>query len=400
MKKYNIVTKNKYINNEKNSLNFYWRKIKPSYKILITILITLGILIGIFYGFGSWYQQKHKNQPITLGMTFIADYASYLGVDPHKTMLALRDDLGYKHFRLVSYWNDIESTQGNYDFTELDWEVKQVSQVHGSVSLAIGLRQPRWPECHIPTWAQNTPTSYWYPKLLNFMTAVATRYKDNPTVTSYQLENEYFLNVFANCPDSTRPRLIEEFNLVKKINPSKPVIISLSNNYIGFPTGQPRPDIYGVSVYKRVWDKNISHRYFEYPFPSWWYSARAGVTELLTGKPSVIHELQAEPWPPKGINDASQTELAKSMTPKLLRERIKYAEKSGINNIDLWGGEWWYEELTKYNNPGFWNVAKDEMKSVRNSNMKLHQKLNNQQSLNTTTNFFASERINYQKIIN
>jgi hypothetical protein len=47
----------------------------------------------------------------------------------------------------------------------------------------------------------------------------------------------------------------------------------------GFPTGQPQPDEFSISVYRRVWDAGWTHRYMEYPFPAWYYAFLAGIAE-------------------------------------------------------------------------------------------------------------------------
>jgi hypothetical protein len=310
-----------------------------------------------------WYQQKHKNEKLTYGVTFISGYARYFDLDPHETMLALRDDLGFKRFRLVSYWDEIEKTQGTYDFSDLDWQFDRVDEVGGQVSLAIGLRQPRWPECHAPTWVDPAKNDVWNPELQKFMKAVIERYKDRPSLKSYQLENEYFLGVFGECKafGSDRQRLIDEYNLVKATDSKTPVIVSLSNNYLGVPVGQPRPDVFGVSVYKRVFDQTITKRYFEYPFASWHYASRAGWSELLTGRPSMLHELQAEPWPPTDIKSASIEEQDKSMNAKRLKERIDYGEATGFRDIDLWGGEWWYWRKVKMGDPSLWEAVRNNI---------------------------------------
>src|SRR5581483_8742725 len=88
--------------------------------------------------------------------------------------------LGMKQVRLVSYWGDIEPTKGSYDFSTLDWEFALANQYHTKVSLAVGLRQPRWPECHQPDWVNGEPSSVWEPQLYKFMQAVVDRYKNNP----------------------------------------------------------------------------------------------------------------------------------------------------------------------------------------------------------------------------
>jgi len=85
--------------------------------------------------------------------------------------------------------------------------------------LSLGLRQPRWPECHVPVWAANEPYNVWYPQLMTFITAVVNRYKNNPALGSYELENEYFLKAFGTCHQTIQEnRLIAEYNLVKNLD--------------------------------------------------------------------------------------------------------------------------------------------------------------------------------------
>lgn len=353
------------INTSKPSSKYFvWIKQRRLWqRIVIYIFVFIILFAAQAYAIAFWYQQRHKNETLIYGVTFIADYARYLGLDANETFLALRDDLGFQRFRLVSYWEDIETSPGVYDFSELDWQFDRVGEVGGKVTLAIGLRQPRWPECHIPTWLEDQPETVWYPQLKNIMRATIERYRNRPELQSYQLENEYFLSVFGECKKfgSPRSRLIDEFNFVKNLDPDHKLILSLANNYWGIPTGQPRADQFGISVYKRVYDYTVTHRYLEYPFPSWYYSWRSGLTEIFTGRSSMLHELQAEPWPPMDIRDASIAEQNKSMNANRLSERIGYGRNTGFREIDLWGGEWWYWRKVHFNDPSLWNVVKKEI---------------------------------------
>ncbi len=351
---------------EAKKFRHWWQHRRRWQKVLLILAILTSLFFMQAYAIAYWYQQKHKNEPLNYGVTFITTYAEYLGLNPQETFLALRDDLGFTHFRLVSYWNKIETSPGVYDFSDLDWLFDRIEEVNGKVSLSVGLRQPRWPECHAPDWMHNKSLDEWYPGLKNIMSAVVNRYKDRPALQSYQLENEYFLGVFGDCKEfaTTRERLVEEFNLVKSLDPSHPVILSLANNYFGIPIGEPRPDIYGISIYKRVFDYTITHRYFEYPFPAWYYSWRSGLMEIITGKSSMAHELQAEPWAPTPLVDTSLEEQNKSMDPNRLADRIKYARDTGYKDIYLWGGEWWYWRKVHFNDPSLWETVKSEMTEI------------------------------------
>lgn len=344
-----------------------WRKIF----LIISTIVFLFTMTS--YGVAEWYIHKHNHEPLEIGASFTPDYAKSFGLDPKDTLNAMLGDLGLKQIRLVSYWDNIEPTPGKYDFSELDWQFALANKYGAKVSLAIGLRQPRWPECHQPAWVDGEPKNVWQPKLYDFMTAVVNRYKTNPALGSYELENEFFMTVFGECTDFDRSRLIEEFSLVKKTDPSHIVVVSRSDNWIGIPVGRPTPDRFAVSIYKRVWDYTFTHRYFEYPLPSWFYASLAGYGEIISGKDMIIHELQAEPWTPKGqdIHTASLQEQFKSMDAKRLTARVEYAKNTGIRTIDLWGAEWWYWLKVKQDDPSVWNAAKQAIVDAKHQNQKL-----------------------------
>lgn len=348
-----------------------WRKILTS---LITIFL---VMLGGMYGIAEWYIHQHANQPLELGATFISSYASDLGVDPHQTLQAILEPtsqggLGMKSVRLVSYWNNIEPTPGKYDFSGLDWQFALANQYGAKVSLAIGLRQPRWPECHIPDWASSEPKSAWESQLNNFIVAVINHYKDNPALQSYQLENEFFMKIFGQCSNFDRSRLVAEAKLVKATDPTHTLIISRSDNWVGVPVRQPTPDEFGISVYKRVYDYHFTRRYVEYPLPPWYYAFLAGAEKLISGKDMMIHELQAEPWLKSGpIQSSTQAEQAKSMTPELLKNRITYAEDTGMKTIELWGAEYWYWQKTKQNNPQYWSIVQQAVDAANMHNQRL-----------------------------
>ncbi len=334
-------------------------------KVAICLMLIVFFVVSTMYGIARWYIWQNQDRPMVVGVTFIPSYARYYDLDPKQTMRALIDELNVKQFRLVSYWDESEPNQGHYDFSELDWQFKYAEDAGAKVSLAIGLRQPRWPECHMPKWAMDQTKEQWQNELKKYMKTVIERYKSSPALESYQLENEYFMTVFGECPDHSRDRLIDEYHFVKQIDPEHPVIISRSNNAVGLPIGQPRPDEFGISIYKRVWDKNITKRYFEYPFPAWFYGFLAGAGKIATGKDMIIHELQAEPWAPSETKTASLAEQDKSLDPDRLRQRFTYGEATGMREMYLWGVEWWYWRKVKFNDPGVWDVAKQEINRIQ-----------------------------------
>lgn len=316
------------------------------------------------YGIAQWYIHSQASQPLRYGVSFIPDYANSLGVDP-KTNLDALLGIGVKQLRLVSYWSDVEQTPGSYDFSQLDWQFQKAETAKAKIILTVGLRQPRWPECHAPAWTTNEATSVWRPQLLAYMRATIERYKYSPSLESYQLENEYFLRGFGTCTDFSRDRLVTEYQLIKSLDSKHPIIVGRSNNAVGFPVGQPQPDAFSISIYKRVWDANFSHRYLEYPFPAWFYGFLAGTQQILLHKDMTIGELQAEAWPPNGqtIPQTSLTEQNKSLNAQRLRDRFAYGEATGMRDILLWGGEYWYYRLVILHDPSVWTTAQQIFKT-------------------------------------
>jgi hypothetical protein len=339
----------------------YWRR--GRWQKFVTVLIALAILLtGSMYGIARWYIHLESGKPLQMGVSFVPDYAQSLGVDPKATMDSLIN-IGVRQFRLVSYWSDMEPAPGQYDFSQLDWQFQKAEAAHAKVILTVGLRQPRWPECHAPGWVDTSqPDSQWQPQLEAFMQKVVERYKSSPSLQSYQVENEYFLHGFGTCTNFDRARLVSEYDLVKRLDPAHPIVVSRSNNAIGLPLGQPQPDGFGISVYKRVWDAALTHRYLEYPFPAWYYGFVAGLQKIVTHKDMMIDELQAEAWTPHGqtIQQTSLDEQNKSLNAVRLKARFQYGRATGMRQIDLWGAEYWYYRSVVLHDPSLWNVARQE----------------------------------------
>jgi hypothetical protein len=227
------------------------------------------------------------------------------------------------------------------------------------VTLSLGLRQPRWPECHVPSWTTGESQQQWQPQLEKFIEATVNRYKDSPALDSYQLENEYFLKGFGTCTNWDRNRLVSEYNLVRRTDPHHTLIVTRSNNAIGWPVGDPQPDEFGVSIYKRVWSP-LTHTYIEYPFPGWYYGFIAGWQKIFTGKDMIIHELQAEAWTPHGqtMAETSLAEQNKSFDAKRFVTRVQYGKDTGMREMYLWGGEYWYYRLVVLHDHTMWDAAK------------------------------------------
>jgi hypothetical protein len=297
--------------------------------------------------------------PARFGVSFSLKQCRNFGTDPQKTLDWLIQEAGFRRFRLMSYWNEHEKSQGKYDFSQLDWQIKQIEKVGGVVTLCLGARQPRWPENHWPEWAWRAPKAERSRALLAYIQKVVERYKDSPAVKSYQLENEALLRNFGKNPEVDRARLVAEFNLVKKLDPQRPVIMTTSHHW-GIPMRAPTPDIVGFSYYHIVHGKGgytSAHHYASL------HRARKQLIMLLKHRPVFIHELQLEPWGPTAIWKMPVAEQDKSMSVKRIAQNIRLAKKSKLYPIDLWGGEWWYWRMVLHKDPSIWQAVQTALES-------------------------------------
>ena len=294
--------------------------------------------------------------PSKYGVSFSVKQCQNFGLDPHETLGWLIAQ-GWRRFRLMSYWSEHEKQPGQYDFTELDWQLAAVAKAGGVVTLALGAKQPRWPEYHWPNWAWETDKPTRDAALLRYVETVVGRYKNHAEITSYQLENEALLSNFGSRIEIDRERLRQEYALVKALDPAKPVVMSTSNGW-GIPVRAPRPNHVGFSLYPMMYQNGAYHTTIQKP---WLHILRKVLIKTMLRRPVFIHELQCEPWGPTAIWKMSATEQDKSMSPAQITKNITAAQKIDAYPIDLWGSEWWYWR-TLQGDDTIWQAVRSSLK--------------------------------------
>ena len=308
-------------------------------KKIILVGAALFGLLAFFYAslFLNWGRRSNQ----IYGVSFDPVYARYLGIDSGKAYYeALIRDWGFRYIRLSAHWDTVENQRGQYDFSDLDWYVNRAAEAGAKITLAIGQKTPRWPECHEPEWAKKLPAAENRAALLNYITAVVEHYRVWPGIELWQGENEPFLD-FGECHAFGVKDLKEEITLVKRLDSAHPTITTDSGELSLWWKTARAADYFGATMYRTVWDKMFG--YFTYRFlPSGWYPARAFFMgrDLNT---AFVMELQAEPWSPgKPITSVPLAEQYQSMNRERLQENIEYAKRSGFPRVYLWGAEWWY----------------------------------------------------------
>lgn len=265
--------------------------------------------------------------------------------------------MGIRRFRLMSYWDEHEPQPDAYDFTALDAQIAMIRDSGGVITLCLGVRQPRWPENHWPNWAWTLQPDHRNFKLLRYIETVVTRYKDEPAIIEYQLENEALLENFGERSYIDRELLRLEYALVKHLDHTRRITMTTSTSW-GIPVWGQIPDIVGFSYYQILYRDGKYRRSFHRP---WLDRVRASLIRLLHHRSAFIHELQTEPWGPRNIWEMTLTEQYKSMSPAQLKTNLQQARATHLQPIDLWGAEWWYWLKVMYDNTEIWDTVKQEI---------------------------------------
>jgi len=324
----------------------------------------IGLLI-IFIGLAVlWFLRPPQATGVTeFGVTFSPTFSGYLGISWRDAYQGILDDLKVKAIRLPVYWPEIEKKQGEFDFSGYDYLMDEARKRDVKVTLTVGERVPRWPECHTPGWARSFSEADRQKALRIAITETVERYKNDPALEYWQVENEPFLKYFGDCPPLDISALDQEIQLVKFLDPHHPIVVTDSGELSTWFQAYNRADVFGTTMYRTVWSDLLSPAfgYITYPLPPRFFWLKANLVRVVYGnKPIIVSELQAEPWGPEfnRIATMSKEERAYSMSIDKFRENIEYAQEAGFPRVYLWGVEWWYYLKIVYNEPQYWDEAK------------------------------------------
>ncbi|MBP6924057.1 MAG: beta-galactosidase [Candidatus Pacebacteria bacterium] len=307
---------------------------------------------------------KADSEEMTWGVNFSESQAEYLGLDAKETYFATIHDLGVKHIKIHTNWNAVEPENNTYNFSSLDYQVKEAEANDVKLILVIGMKTGRWPECHTPPWVFDIEETERQAEILEYVRTVTNRYKHSKAVEYWQIENEPFLE-FGDCPDwyyELNTSLIKaEVNLVKQLDPSRKIIISESGELSDWTTAAEHADIVGVTMYRSTWngaEETFGVNPYSFLAPQFYY-AKASYIKQVYKKPVISIELQAEPWTAKPLRESKLEIQEQSMNPDLFKENVLFAKEAGLGTYYFWGVEWWYWMNTVHNKPEIWNLAKE-----------------------------------------
>jgi hypothetical protein len=336
---------------------------------LAVSVMNLGLSIAVLCGLGVVPSPNAGGTPQTdVGVTFSRRQAEYLGLPWQKTFSDVLD-LAPTVVRLGAYWDEIERKRDVFDFSTLDWQLARLPAENYRVVLTVGMKAPRWPEYYLPSWLMRetkigqrgtiSDDLLVRAEALRFVEAVVTRYRDNPNIAYWQVENEPL--------DPSGPRqwkigadfAAQEVALVRSLDRlQRPIIMSM---FVDTPpplaslppwrahderrarTLLDMADILGLDVYPsrgiRFFGRDL------YVNWSGWAWERPAVSlrqiALQQGKDAWIMEAQAEPWEPSRLVYLEDSQ-SRSVQPSTAASTFGRLSDGGFGTILLWGAEHWY----------------------------------------------------------
>ncbi len=322
-------------------------------KIIIGVLILVLVIICYFFiGF------SRPSEDITWGINFSQKYALNLNLDWQKSYLATLEDLKVKKIKLITHWDLIEPQQNNFYFNDLDWQIKKAEEKGAEIILVVGMKTGRWPECHIPDWAEELSKEQQQTRILKLIKEIIQRYKESSVITAWQVENEP-LFPFGKCPWYDKEFLKEEIQLVKSLDSQKrPVIVSDSGEFSLWLRAARLGDIVGTTLHRRVWSDPFGIYVKHFWFNPVYYRRKRLLINTIFKKEVICIELQAEPWGPEVTYFIPLWEQKKTMDLEKFKGNVNFARKTGLDTFYFWGTEWWYWLKQKQGEPQIWNEAK------------------------------------------
>lgn len=332
-------------------------------KIKIIICVFIAILVALWVL--SWDMSPERD--FVYGTSFSRFHSDELKLDWKKTYLAILDDLKVRHLRLTAHWPLTEPKDDAYNFSELDFQIREAEKHNATVILAVGRRLPGWPECHTPDWVDKLPLGEQKTKLLSYIETVVNRYKKSAAIEYWQVENENFLSFFSRSlcgqySEGLDDFFKEEIDLVHKLDSSRQVIATDSGEFGTWYKAYRSGDVFGTSIYLYVWWRNFLGP-IRYPITPAFFRIKNSLVHLIYGaKPSMVVELSSEPWLLQPIIDTPIEVQFQRMGMDKFNEMIDFSSKTGFDTFYLWGSEWWYW-LKQNGHPEHWDRARELYKN-------------------------------------
>jgi hypothetical protein len=309
--------------------------------------------------------------PVQVGISFSPARAAYLGLD-YKTAFKRLEALHFRVIRLSTYWDQVD--REGYD--QLDWLMSEARKSHQPVVLTVGMKALGWPEFFIPPSAMPinglrqgqdvASDSTFREAALSFVTDTVLRYRDNPALIAWQVENEPFNRAGPQRLWIDAEFLRDEITTVRQLDGHhRPLIVNAFSHFnlvfdqasarqgfdfrqwLGFDADSAerdgltvlgKGDVLGLDVYTAIGYQFLGRDHMSHADGDW-PDRLARVRDLAhkQGKQAWITEAQAEPWESSDINFAEP----KSTSPQAIRGIFENLKDAGFTTVLFWGSEYW-----------------------------------------------------------
>jgi len=309
--------------------------------------------------------------PVQVGTSFSPRRAAYLGLDPHRAFTRL-EAMHFRVIRLSTYWDEV--SHSGYD--QVDWMMNEAKRARQPIVLTVGMKALGWPEFFIPASAlpaaglQQGQDVASDPSLrdaaLAFVGDTVLRYRNNPALVGWQIENEPFNRAGPQRLWIDAEFLRDEITSVRQLDSHhRPVIVNAFSHFnllfdqasarqgfdlrqwLGFDADSAERDglaalnpgdVLGLDVYTAIGYQFLGHAHMSRA-DSDWPDRLARVRDLAKrqGKQAWITEAQAEPWESTPKSNTSP----KSTSPQAIRSIFANLKDAGFTTVLFWGSEYW-----------------------------------------------------------
>ena len=347
------------------------RPARPSlqFQAAVTIIASLLMLVGLIEVLTPSNAGARNSAPrVDVGISFSPQRAESYGLDYQASFKQL-EAMRFKVIRISAYWTEVD-TEG-YD--RLDWLLNEAASSHQPVVLTVGMKGLGWPEYFIPddllpANLQDGQSISRDPIVragsLLFLQSTVARYRANPEIVSWQVENEPFNQAGPHKWSIDRDFLAQEIQAVRELD-ERPVVVNAFSHFnfsldrasqrkgfdlaslLGFDSGSVENeslqvlqagDILGLDVYTRIGYNFLGQLSVGRAGNDW--ADQAGRWHAIAQKQhktAWVMEAQAEPW------EASATSFAdpRSFHPSDMIDVFNGLKEEGFTTILLWGAEYW-----------------------------------------------------------
>ena len=309
--------------------------------------------------------------PVQVGTSFSPVRAGYLGLD-YRSAFKRLEAMHFRVIRLSSYWDQVDSE--GYD--QLDWLMNEAQRARQPIVLTVGMKALGWPEFFIPASVTDLATlnqgqdvasdSSLRAGTLAFVEDTVLRYRDNPALVGWQIENEPLNRAGPQRLWIDAGFLRDEISSVRQLDRHhRPLIVNAFSHFnlvfdqasarqgfdlrqwLGFDADSAerdslavlnRGDVLGLDVYTAIGYQFLGQDHLSRADGDW-PDRLARVRELAKrqGKQAWITEAQAEPW-----ESAQETYTdPKSTNPVAIRSIFENLKDAGYGTVLFWGSEYW-----------------------------------------------------------